>query len=452
MATEEFMDRSLQHAFDAEEVMAYLDGELEPRRAAALAGHLEHCAECQGVAKELRLVSGKMLNFQIEPAPASLADKVLAENATTSPEPRKIVSPGSGVAAWWRELTANPNVRALGAVFATVVVIVGVVSAQYWLRMRNSVAHFAGPVPSESALLAARGDAPTSKSWLSDESKSRVQSQMYIQQREQSALSTSLGLPSESTPSPQPPEGGELAAPESVGPMVVQTASLSIVAKNYDEANAAVQKLVAARGGYIEKLDAKAQSGDSRSLSVALRVPAKELEGLLADLRKLGHVEEESKSNEEVSAEYVDLQARLKVAQATERRLVELLGARTGRLEDVLDVERELARVRAEVESMQGQSALMLHRVSYATVQVELSEEYHQKLQSQSSMGTKLRNALLEGVQSLLDGIVALLIFVLNYGLSILFWVALLVTPVWLIWRRMRARRLAKSGSSFQTT
>jgi hypothetical protein len=257
-----------------------------------------------------------------------------------------------------------------------------------------------------------------------------------------------LALPAASPPS----ESGQLAAPESVGPMVVQTASLSIVAKNYDEANAAVQRLVTAHGGYIEKLDAKAQSGDSRSLSVALRVPAKELEGLLVDLRKLGHVEEESKSNEEVSAEYVDLQARLKVAQATERRLVELLGARTGRLEDVLDVERELARVRAEVESMQGQSALMLHRVSYATVQVELSEEYHQKLQSQSSMGTKLRNALLEGVQNLLDGIVALLIFVLNYGLSILFWLALFITPVWLIWRRLRARQLAKSGSSFQTT
>jgi Flp pilus assembly protein TadB len=101
---------------------------------------------------------------------------------------------------------------------------------------------------------------------------------------------------------------------------------------------------------------------------------------------------------------------------------------------------------------MQGQSALMLHRVSYATVQVELSEEYHQKLQSQSSMGTKLRNALLAGVQNLLDAIVALLIFVLNYGLSILFWLALFMTPVWLIWRRLRARQLAKSGSSFQTT
>jgi anti-sigma factor RsiW len=434
MATEEFMNRSLQHAFDAEEVMAYLDGELEPKRAAALAGHLEHCAECQSLAKELRLVSGRMLNFEIEPAPASLGTAVLIENAAHKPGMTKAAGSGWSGASRWRELIATRKVWAFGAAFAMVLVVAGVASISELGRLRNP--------PTELAATDSREPAPAStyKSWLSDESKS--------QRQEQSSLSMTLALPAASPPS----ESGQLAAPESVGPMVVQTASLSIVAKNYDEANAAVQRLVTAHGGYIEKLDAKAQSGDSRSLSVALRVPAKELEGLLVDLRKLGHVEEESKSNEEVSAEYVDLQARLKVAQATERRLVELLGARTGRLEDVLDVERELARVRSEVESMQGQSALMLHRVSYATVQVELSEEYHQKLQSQSSMGTKLRNALLAGVQNLLDAIVALLIFVLNYGLSILFWLALFMTPVWLIWRRLRARQLAKSGSSFQTT
>jgi anti-sigma factor RsiW len=434
MATEEFMNRSLQHAFDAEEVMAYLDGELEPKRAAALAGHLEHCAECQSLAKELRLVSGRMLNFEIEPASASLGTAVLIENAAHKPGMTKAAGSGWSGASRWRELIATRKVWAFGAAFAMVLVVAGVASISELGRLRNP--------PTELAATDSREPAPAStyKSWLSDESKS--------QRQEQSSLSMTLALPAASPPS----ESGQLAAPESVGPMVVQTASLSIVAKNYDEANAAAQRLVTAHGGYIEKLDAKAQSGDSRSLSVALRVPAKELEGLLVDLRKLGHVEEESKSNEEVSAEYVDLQARLKVAQATERRLVELLGARTGRLEDVLDVERELARVRSEVESMQGQSALMLHRVSYATVQVELSEEYHQKLQSQSSMGTKLRNALLAGVQNLLDGIVALLIFVLNYGLSILFWLALFMTPVWLIWRRLRARQLAKSGSSFQTT
>ena len=181
-------------------------------------------------------------------------------------------------------------------------------------------------------------------------------------------------------PSVDATSGGGLHAPETVGPMIVQTASLDMVATNYDEASAAIEKLAAAHGGYVEKLNAKTQTGSARELSAALRIPAKQLDGLLADLRKLGHVEEESRENEEVSAQYVDLQARLKSARATEQRLIELLGTRTGKLSDVLDAERELARIRSEIESMQGQNAILVHRVSYATVQVELSEEYRERL------------------------------------------------------------------------
>ncbi len=232
--------------------------------------------------------------------------------------------------------------------------------------------------------------------------------------------------------------------------MIEQNASLSIVAKNYDEASAAIEKLAKARGGYTEKLDGHSQSGSSRSLSASLRVPANQLDAFLADLRQLGHVEADSLANEEVSAEYVDLQARLHVAQATERSLVALLATRTGRLEDVLDVERELARVRSEIESMQGQSALMLHQVSYATVQVELSEEYHQKLHSDSSVGAKLRNAFVGGLQNLQDAILGVLIFFLNYGLAILFWLAIILIPAWLVRRLFLRRRAAHAAQLFQ--
>jgi anti-sigma factor RsiW len=104
MATEEFMDRSLQHAFDAEQVMAYFDGELEPQRAAMLAGHLEHCAECQSVAKQMRLISGRMLNFEIEPMPENVAAAVLAElHRPDRPAPARPRSRGHRIGAKWRE-------------------------------------------------------------------------------------------------------------------------------------------------------------------------------------------------------------------------------------------------------------------------------------------------------------------------------------------------------------
>ena len=119
-----------------------------------------------------------------------------------------------------------------------------------------------------------------------------------------------------------------------------------------------------------------------------------------------------SRSNEEVSAQYVDLQARTRSARATEQRLIELLGTRTGKLEDVLDAERELARIRAEIESMQGQSAVLVHQVNYATVQVELSEEYREQLRSSStSTGTRVWNSAVDGFKNLEDGVISVLVF-----------------------------------------
>jgi hypothetical protein len=191
----------------------------------------------------------------------------------------------------------------------------------------------------------------------------------------------------------------------------------------------------------VEKLDAKAQTGNARELTVSLRIPTKQLDGFLADVRKLGHVEEENRENEEVSDQYVDLQARLRSARATEQRLIELLGTRTGKLQDVLEAERELARIRGEIESMQGQSALLVHRVNYATVQVDLSEEYRQVLGSGAiSTGTKIRNALVEGFSNLEDGAVGLVIFLFAVGPSLLFWLAILVVPGWFAWKRFRRR------------
>jgi hypothetical protein len=65
-----------------------------------------------------------------------------------------------------------------------------------------------------------------------------------------------------------------------------------------------------------------------------------------------------------------------------------------GKLEDVLDAERELARVREEIESMEGQRVLMEHRVDYATIEVQLREEYREKFHSPSSgVTTRLWNA-----------------------------------------------------------
>lgn len=423
------MERNAQHAFDVEEVMAYLDGELEARRAAALAAHLVSCSECQEVAQGFRALSERMLSFEVENRSVGMSEAMLT--ALDSGKPAKASGANDAEArnGWqWRRFAFNRRAWAI----AGVVVVIALVFID--IAGRRLV------LPSPSTSRALSEESHGYKSWLDKAGTAAKRSGTDVFQTSNEIRGTDA-LVSEAAPEPAAPSGEELKAPESIGPMIVETASLTILATNYDEASAAIEKLAAAHGGYVEKLDAKAQTGNARALSAALRIPTKQLDGFLTDVRKLGHVEEETRSNEEVSDQYVDLQARLKSARATEQRLIELLGTRTGKLQDVLEAERELARVRGEIESMQGQSAILVHRVNYATVQVELSEEYRQVLGSGTvSTGTKIRNAAVEGFTNLEDGAVALAVFVFAVGPSLLFWLAILLVPGWFIWKRLRAR------------
>jgi hypothetical protein len=107
----------------------------------------------------------------------------------------------------------------------------------------------------------------------------------------------------------------------------------------------------------------------------------------------------------------------------------------------VLDAECELSRIRGEIESMEGQRANMQHQVSYATVQVQLNEEYREQLSARTySTVTRVRNSLVDGFRNLAGGVVAEVIFLFAYGPSILFWVALFGVPAWLVWRYRRPR------------
>ena len=408
------MNRSAQHAFEPEEVMAYLDGELELRRAGTLAAHLEHCDECQALAAQLRQLSERLLDFHVEPSSARMDEAVSGALEFSEPRTRTVSSDSNHKERLvWRRLFARPYAWALACILAVITIVA--VSVPNLLKSRG------GPhVASER------------RSGLVELDESRVAPYLAATRKNQRVT---------------PGDGGSaINAPAPTGPMIAQTVSLTIIAANYDEASAVIDRLAGSQGGYVQKLTGVARSGAARELSVTLRVPAKQLDGFLAELRKLGHVERESRANDEVTDQYVDLQARLRSARASEQRLLELLATRTGKLEDVLDAERELGRVRGEIESMEGQRVLLLHRVQYATVEVQLSEVYRERLNAPSSSTiTSIRNAAIEGFGNFEDGVIGILLFLLAYGPSILLWLGVFLVPAWFVWRRFRKRSSSRT-------
>jgi Domain of unknown function (DUF4349) len=156
--------------------------------------------------------------------------------------------------------------------------------------------------------------------------------------------------------------------------LIVRTGQASIEVDSLEPSMAELRRIVQRVGGFVA--DASVQSGRNqlRSATLELKVPAARFDDLTQGLEPLGRLQFVNVGAEDVSEEFVDLSARVANGRRLEDRLVELLRTRTGKLQDVLSVERELARVREEIERMEGRLRFLKTSAQLSTLSVNLYE------------------------------------------------------------------------------
>jgi hypothetical protein len=246
----------------------------------------------------------------------------------------------------------------------------------------------------------------------------------------------------------QPPmqSSNRPGTPEPTGPMIIRTVHLTLITKEFDKARSAIDTIVRSASGYVEQLQVRGEIGTGRGLSVTLRVPVDKLDSSLTELRKLGHVQNESQNSADVSSQYVDLEARLKNARNTEQRFLTLLRERTGNLKDVVEAEREIARVREEIERMDAQIKNLSKRVALATIQVDLQEEFRANLESKlPTTGTRISNAAVDGYKRAAETVIGFVMVILMYGPTLLMLAAATVIISLIIWRFMKHRAVKQA-------
>ena len=412
------------HPFDREDVMAYLDGELQPERAAAAAAHLEQCAECRALAASLRSLSSQLPHWEVPMIPATIEQNVLR---AASEKAAKASAPQMD-----RPAPVRRPVRWLvwGSALSAAAMVLIAISFSTLQRAR-----MASPTPATEPASTSTY-APSTPPSMDKKQAANEYSQAA---RNMTASRDALAAPEKTRRTVTQLQPAGAAAQKE--PMIIRHATLAVLTKEFDAARAALENLVKAHQGYFGQLNVAAPASQGRSLSATVRVPAGQLDAVLVELRKLGRVEQENQSADDVTRQYVDLVARLSNARETEKRLVEILRERTGRVSDVLEVEQEIARTRQQIEQMDAERKNLDSEVRYASIDLRITEEYKKSLETPApSLGTRVNNAAVEGFRDAADLVIGLVLWLLSSVPTLLVLGAIFAWPVMRLVRWIRRR------------
>lgn len=223
---------------------------------------------------------------------------------------------------------------------------------------------------------------------------------------------------------------------------VIRNATMQLSDKHPAGITEQATVLARAAGGYVLDGTTQTASGVVLSSMVVLRVPEPAFEKTLEQVRKLATLREESITGQDVTDEFVDTEARLRALRKLELRLMGLL-EQTAKLNDLLQVEQEVARVNSEIERFEGRLRYLRERTQMSTITLTVQAPEQPYVPEQESIASRFRNAFHAGTSvglNVLEVGIVVLGFVISFGAV----AATLLGPVvWLLVRRRRAQLAA---------
>ena len=215
-----------------------------------------------------------------------------------------------------------------------------------------------------------------------------------------------------------------------VDAMLIRTGNASIEVRSLNPAIDQVRALAAQMGGFVANTSIQAGDERLRSASIELRIPNERFDAAVSGLNGLGKLETVQISTEDVGEQYTDIAARVTNAHRLEDRLIDVLAHRPGKLQDILAVERELARVREEIERYEGRLRYLKSRA--ATSRLTLS--VHEPVPVLEQTG---QSPLVDAVRQAWGRFLGLVTLAIGWS-GVVIPVGLIVTGAWWTLRRRR--------------
>lgn len=231
---------------------------------------------------------------------------------------------------------------------------------------------------------------------------------------------------------------------------LILNADLSLETQDFEKSAADIEKMTAEAGGYIESSGTYGDTG-SRSANYTLRVPQEKFEQFYAQLGENMHVVSRSRSSEDVTEQYTDIETRLATLQTKHERLLSLL-EKADKMEDIISLENALADCEYEIDSLTGSKRRYDDLVGFSTFYINLREVQTLTATADGTgFGAQLTQAAKTGARGLADVVRGTILGVVMFWPAVILVIAGTAAGV-ILHRRRKAKRLAAWNAQMQQT
>lgn len=227
-----------------------------------------------------------------------------------------------------------------------------------------------------------------------------------------------LSYEEKSPPSTLPaPERLELKIPAKI----IKNAQVQFQVKQLEESHTRILALLKKNNAYMGS-DNRSTSGYQIQSDIIIRVPSENFDALLKEVMTESiYTNSANSSAEDVTAQFVDIEARLKTKKNVEQRYSDLL-REAKKIQDILDIEEKLRVIREEIESAEGQLRLLKDQVSYSTISLNLYQKLDYQPEPDMGFISHVSEAFVKGWRSMTD----LLIGIVRVWPFVLIWIGIL--------------------------
>jgi hypothetical protein len=192
---------------------------------------------------------------------------------------------------------------------------------------------------------------------------------------------------------------------------VIRSAELTVELDHPAEGKRRIDALAGSMGGFVvtsEVAQGDGGTADRALITITLRVPSARFDDALAEIRKVGRLRREKITGQDVTEEYVDLEAHLRAKRAVEAQLLDIL-KQARKVADALEVQKALGDARAEIERLEGRRRFLEDQTTLSTLTVRLEPPPPLVSASGSGLWRDLKRAIDDGCEGAVEVVLVLI-------------------------------------------